>query len=356
MAAEPFRSDETSGVGEGTQALIRTMRLGFFCLQGLMVVLTVAYLLSGQFIVGPDEQAFVLQFGAVAGQKGEQVVESGKWHWAWPKPVDRVVRVPVGQSRTITSTQFWYEEENTILAKSTQSTPPPDGPLRAGQDGYLLTGDSNICHSRWSLTYMISDPIAYYHRYAEPEEATRRALDNAVLKEVAGQSVDTVLYGRSEQLRIRVEERVKKLVDELDIGVEVRLVTYDRKIPPRATIAAFNQVIEAGMERSQKVSQARKERNEILQKARGEAASLRAEALSYKKRVVAAVEADAVYFGRILEQYRKAPSTMLLTLYTNTLRNVLGRSVNYINRVDPGDEVRVLIGERGPAAAAADEQ
>ena len=84
-----------------------------------MYALFVVYLLSGQFIVGPDEQAFVLRFGRLVGDEGEQIIEAGRWHWAFPKPVDKVVRIPVRQARTVRTDHFWVTQmiRNTSLLK-----------------------------------------------------------------------------------------------------------------------------------------------------------------------------------------------------------------------------------------------
>ena len=342
---QPIIEPDTQAGDEGTQALMQSLQLGFLLLKGIMALLLVIYVFSGMFVVRADEQAFVLRFGKIAGAPGKQVLNSGGWYWTWPKPIARVIRVKVKQSKTVNLNVFWYKETANVLNQN-KNQPPPDGPLVPGTGGYLITGDSNIIHTKWTLTYQISDPIAWYLNYANKEEAIRDALSNAVLKQVAGTKVDDTLYGNAEDLRIRVQEEVTRIAHDMNIGIHVRLVTYDRRTPPQSTIAAFNKVVEANQIKSKKINDAMKKHNRIVRDAKGQAAGMVAEAESYRKSVVASVAADQLYFKEILKKYRQAPETMLLSLYSNTLMKVLTNCRKYIVKSGPTDEIRLLLSKR----------
>ena len=98
---------------DGQKSLQKTLRLGYISLKVATLILLISYLLSGVFVVNPDENVIILRFGRVVGKtKDQQVITSGRCHWAWPKPIDEIVRVPVKRVRTIHSNYFWYNRDS----------------------------------------------------------------------------------------------------------------------------------------------------------------------------------------------------------------------------------------------------
>lgn len=382
MESEPLQSLPSPKVGEGALALMRTLRVGFACLGGLIVLLVVCYLFSGVFVVQQNEEAFILRFGKIVGKtKDEQIIRSGTWHWAWPRPIDEVVIRPVNEVRTITTTRFWYYEPE--LGPGGQRRPPePSQPLVPGRDYYLLTSDENILHTKWSLTYVVTDLIDYYSNYAYSgriealpglpapsaqvtkqvqqllsrqdvqagvDEVIRKEFQNVILKAIASTPIDAALYN-SDALRIRVEDETKRRIARLGAGVTVQTVRYDQKQPPPATKAAFVEVSEAENEKGTRIQQANAYANERRQQANGQRARLLADAHSYRQRVVADVKADAAYFQQVVGAYRRAPETMLMSLLAETLATVLKAVQSKWILHAPGDEgqqeIRLKLGPR----------
>ena len=93
----------------GYEALADALRVSFRVLRWVMVILLVAYIGSGVFIVGQHEKAFVLLFGRIAGTATERVKEPGL-HWTLPKPFAEIVRIPVTRVQAVETDSFWYEE------------------------------------------------------------------------------------------------------------------------------------------------------------------------------------------------------------------------------------------------------
>src|SRR4030043_419472 len=74
-------------VGEfdaGNKSLADALRISFFVLNIIMVVLVILFFGSGVFTVGPDERAMVLRFGKIRGDTTEERVLSPGLHWAIP--------------------------------------------------------------------------------------------------------------------------------------------------------------------------------------------------------------------------------------------------------------------------------
>lgn len=86
-----------------TRALSDALSSSFKIIKVLMVVLVVIFLGSGIFTVEPNEVAVVLRFGKPLGSGPDQVLQQGL-HWSFPSPIDEIVTVPIGETRSVTAT------------------------------------------------------------------------------------------------------------------------------------------------------------------------------------------------------------------------------------------------------------
>lgn len=346
MNTDPIQIPPESNGDEGTQALVGTLRLGFLSLRMIMGVLAVIYIFSGMFILPETKQAYVLRFGKIVtnADGSNKLYRSGSWHFAFPLPIDRVVPIDVGTSmRAETGDDFWYKDTSGMLSDpAQQQADDPSAKLTVGTDYYALTGDYNIIHTRWSMDYTVTDPIAYHTLYVDPKAAITKALDNAVLKALARTKIDDALYAGSETLRSQVLDEAKKIVGGLHIGIEVKTVNLDRKQPPKATIGAFNQVTSAEQISSRRTSEAGSYAEKRIREATGHASRLESEALGYKKQVVSSVAADANYFTELLADPGSDPSSIVLALYNKTLSNLIHNS-KAIYVLKPGQEIRIML-------------
>jgi len=335
------RSEDDAGCHAGLAAVSRSLRFAMTLLLVLMGGLLCWYLLfGGYFTVGPQENVLVFRFGRPVGCFKEG------WHWVFPQPVHELVRVPVSQ-RTLEIGGFWPSE---LAVMAATPEPPKGGPLKPGADGYLLTGDANIVHTHWTITYHVADPETYYRSVLcpsdprkpdeslrdpvtgtefgprGPETMLRRLLENAVLHEAAGQTVETLLYRDSAAFNRQVALRLARLVQEAGLGVEVDAVVLTDKSPPAMVMDSFQQVIGAMQESQNEILRARREATTIRGEAVAEAARLQSEAESYRKRAIADISAENAYFRRILGEFRANPETVLFALYADTLAGVLPKA------------------------------
>src|SRR5215468_8513217 len=102
-ASDPNRGLPPPGdaLDPANQSLADALRKSFAVLKALMLVLVVAYVLSGWFRVQPGEVGFVVRMGRVIGIGNDRVLKPG-WHWSFPYPIDQVVTVATQQERTQT--------------------------------------------------------------------------------------------------------------------------------------------------------------------------------------------------------------------------------------------------------------
>src|SRR5438105_363165 len=155
--SDPSMLPETP-VDAGSQALSEALRSSFAIVKILMVILVVVFLGSGFFKVNPQEQAIILRFGKPMGKGARALLGPGP-HWSFPYPIDEYVKVSVSGIQKVTSTAGWYA--TTPEMELAGAEPPAGGTLNPAVDGYALTADGNIVHTRATLTYRISDPVRY---------------------------------------------------------------------------------------------------------------------------------------------------------------------------------------------------
>src|SRR5258706_4674894 len=108
----------------GSQALSEALRSGFAIIQFVMVGLVLLFVFSGFFTVGTQETAVILRLGRPVGT-GDKVLLGPGAHWAFPAPIDEVVRIPVSQLQTVVSTIGWYATSAAKRHPAWKSPPVP---------------------------------------------------------------------------------------------------------------------------------------------------------------------------------------------------------------------------------------
>jgi len=153
-------------VGAGARAFVQSLRVLFFVLRILIVVVLGWLVFGGFFYVKEDEEAMVFRFGELVTRDGSKILTSGKWYWAWPYPIEAVKRIQAQRSVTLETTQFWPKiQPNKVEGQSEEAPADPGDPsaaLKPGEGGYLVTGDANIMHMIWTITYRVTDAERYY--------------------------------------------------------------------------------------------------------------------------------------------------------------------------------------------------
>jgi membrane protease subunit HflK len=90
----------------GSQALSEALRSSFFIVKLVMIVLVALFLCSGLFMVGPQQRAIILRLGAPLHEGTAALLGPGL-HWAFPPPIDEVVKIPFTEIQTVKSTVGW---------------------------------------------------------------------------------------------------------------------------------------------------------------------------------------------------------------------------------------------------------
>lgn len=307
----------------GSQALSDALRSSFNIVKVIMVGLVVVFLFSGFFVVGPQEKAIVLRFGVPVGGGDGKLLGPGP-HWAFPPPIDEVVRIPVGQVQSVSSTVGWYG--TTAANEAAGTEPPPAESLQPVADGYLLTGDVNIIHARATLRFRIAEPgLRYMLQFASASNLVQSAFDNALLFAAARYKVDDALTRDQAGFREAARHRLQELVEQQELGITELQIDNAQVIPPRQLKDAFARVSEAEVRRSKELNDARSYENQTLSKAKADAEARKNVGETERTRLVEFVAADVERFTNNLPAWRanrdlfvqQRQAEVLRTIYTN---------------------------------------
>ena len=345
------------GEDAGTQALAGALKSSFAIVKVIMAGLLVVFLFSGFFVVGPQEKAVILRFGVPAGGGDGKLLGPGP-HWAFPPPIDEVVRIPVGQVLNLNSTIGWYPTTAAMEAAGTE--PEPGESLRPAVDGYLLTGDENIVHLRATLRYRIAEPgLRYALDFANASNVVQNAFNNALLFAAARYMVDDALTRDQAGFRETARSRFEQLVVRHNLGITEIQIDNMQVIPPRQLKEAFSRVTEAEVRRAKELNDARSYENQTISRARAEAESRKNLGEAERTRLVEFVAAEVERFTNNLPAWRanrdlftqQRQSEVLRIIYTNVQEKVVAPQ----RGAGAGRELRLQINREPPKPKVLDQ-
>ena len=269
------------------------------------------WLLSGIYIINPDEQGVVLRFGQYNRTEGPGP------HYAWPVPIESVYKPQV--------TQVLRSEGG--FRSVGQAATFQQGQLRTiPEEASMLTGDENIVNVQFSVQYKINDPVQYMFNVSAPTALVRNAAEAAMREVIGNSQIDSAITDGKLQIQSEATQLLQTILDRYGAGIRVLAVQLQDVHPPREVIDAFKDVASAREDKSRIINEAEAYRNELLPKARGQAAALRNEAQAYTATRVRAAEGEAARFDALRVEYEKAPKVTEQRLYYEAVEEILAAS------------------------------
>jgi membrane protease subunit HflK len=298
------RHDAPETRDAGSQALAEALGSSFTIVKIVMFLMVIAFLGSGFFQVGPQEKAVILRFGKPVGE-GEKMLLSAGLHWSLPYPIDEVVRIPITQIQTVTSDNGWYftTPEEELSGEGLDSATP----INPAIDGYVLTADTNIVHTKVTLSYHVTDPIKYIFNFENASNAVQNAVDNALLFTAAQFKADDILINDVQGFQEAVQQRVSDLIEKQNLGIAIDQCPV-RSVAPRQLADVFGQVTIAREARHRTIDEAHTYENQATNTASASAANIVNQAQASKTRYVDSLTAEAKRFNDLLPKYESNPS------------------------------------------------
>jgi membrane protease subunit HflK len=263
-----------------------------------------AWAWQGAFTLKPGEAAVLL----LLGRHHETITVEG-FHWRLPEPL---------LSRTVVNMTELRNEDFGFRGRET-----PETPLEKLHEASMQTRDNNIVRLSFTVQYTVKDPFDARFRLRDAASVVRDAAQAAMREVVGRTTVDGVLRDQKALVTTEAERLLQQILDSYASGLEVTEVQLQDVQPPAQVRAAFDDVVAANQDASRLVNEAEGHRNEVLPKARAEAAEILAQAQAYRETEVAAATGAAQRFRAIASEFRKAPEVTRTRLYLETMEQVL---------------------------------
>ena len=158
----------------------------------------------------------------------------------------------------------------------------------------------------------------------KPDQIVQFVAQTAMGEIVGKAKMDFVLYEGGEQIAKSAEKLMQEMLDRYETGVFVQKVALQSVQPPDKVQAAFDDAVKAGQDRDRFRNEGQAYANDVVPRARGNAARLLEEANGYLASVVQKAEGDASRFRQVLTEYAKAPAVTRERLYIDMMQSVLG--------------------------------
>jgi modulator of FtsH protease HflK len=268
------------------------------------------YLLSGITIVRSDEVAVILRWGRLVGDTpGLQQHGSGLL-FSFPRPIDRVVRVPIKHVSEISVTAL----------DSSQATSVFD-PVRVG---YALTGDQNVVLVNMMARYRIRDPAEWAFYGPNSEKVLRVEITSAMVRSLGEMGVDHVLADGRRELVAIATRRAQAGLDAAHSGLEISSLELTRLAPPAALASDFDAVQSAfiGAETAKKEAQAFAET--AIPEAQSSADSSVQAARADSAGAISLARGNSEAFLALAKQYKANAAVVRERLYRDAVEKAIG--------------------------------
>jgi len=272
-----------------------------------IVIVGIIWLASGLYRVLPDEQGVVLRFG-----KFVKTTQPGL-NYHIPIPIENVQTPKVTKVNRM-DIGFRSERDSGFTSGGVADVP---------EESLMLTGDENIVNIDFSVFWVIKDAGKFLFKIQDPQGTVKAAAETAMREVIAKSKIQPILTEGRAKIEIETQEIIQSILDEYNSGIQVTQVQTQKADPPDQVIDAFRdvQAARADMERSKNEAEAYA--NDVIPRARGEAAKILQAAEAYKKEVVAKAEGEASRFVSIYNEYAKAKQVTQERMYLETMEKVL---------------------------------
>lgn len=247
------------------------------------------WLLSGVYVVQPNETAVVTTFGAYSRS------ETSGLRYHLPAPFEAVEKVSVTSLNRLD------------VGGAAEASVP--------QESLMLTGDENIVDLQFSVQWRVKNAADYVFKLADRDDVVKSVAESAMREVVGKTPLSPILSTGRGQVQTQARDLMQRILDSYSSGIEVVDVQIRNSQPPAQVIAAYRDLQKAEQDQQSSINEAN-----------AEAAKLRQGAQAYREQIVREAEGESARFSQVYEQYKLAPAVTRDRLYIETMQRVLAKS------------------------------
>lgn len=309
------------------------LRLGNFKLPGALIFigLIAVWLLTGFYIVGPDEQGIVLRFGRL-----DRVTTSGL-NYRFPFPIESVYTPKVTEVKRLE------------IGFRTVDPGPPARYQDRTRESRMLTGDENIVDVDFIVQYRIADAAKFLFNVRNAETTMGHAAEAAIRQVVGSKPIDEALTTGKGVIQQETMKEIQRILDKYGSGLRVVAVQLQDVNPPKEVIGAFKDVASAREDKNRMINEAQGYQNQIIPETRGRVAQILFQAEAYRETKIRQARGDADRFLAMLKEYKKAPKITRKRLYLEMMQDVMPTVDKIILDDKSGSNVLPILSLEGAA-------
>lgn len=285
----------------------------------MVAIIAVLWIGSGIYRVNSDELGVVLRFG----EYNRTTTPGLNYHL--PYPVEQVMIPSVTSVNRVEIGYRGSAQENPNVRTARFAGATSDMASPQNREGLMLTEDRNIVDIDFEVQWKIDAgaPQKFLFNMRDPEQSIKAVAESAMREVIGRNTLDDVLTTAQSQIAEDTKGIMQEIFNDYDAGIEIIAVNLSRPDVPQPVIDEFQDVKRAEQDKETAESVAEGYRNELLPKAKGEAAQMEQEALAYKAKVIADAEGDVARFNQIYAQYSQAKDVTKRRLYLETMEEVM---------------------------------
>ncbi|MBF0429546.1 MAG: FtsH protease activity modulator HflK [Magnetococcales bacterium] len=282
----------------------------------LLVIALAIWMATGIYVVGPDENGVVLRFGRHVETTGPGP------HWRLPYPIATVLLPKVTKVERI---EIGYRSRSRTEGRASGDDIDVPG------ESLMLTGDENIIDIDMSVQYRIKDNGAANFLFnlrnptSDRHKTVRDAAESTIRQVIGRNEIDSALTAGKEKIQADAKNTMQKILDSYNSGILIVTVQLQKVSPPPEVVHAFKDVASAREDRERAVNEAQGYANDILPKAKGEAAKQIQEAEAYRTAKVTRAQGDVHRFLALLKEYEKSKQVTETRLYLESMEEITSR-------------------------------
>ena len=285
------------------------------------------WVLSGIYLVKPDQQAVETMFGKVLTPR----VMPGL-HYAWPWPIESVTKLKVMQLQRLV---VGGDLPDSVLGRTQ--------PLAS----QFISGDQNIINMRVVVQYSVGVPADYLFQTQDVGKAVGAAVEAELARRIAHRTVDAVLTTEKAAIQEEVRAAAQRRINDYHTGVQLSTINIESVTPPPEAADSFRDVASARADAERVVNESQGYANDLIPKSRGEAQQMLEAAAAFKERKVNEASGDASRFTQVAAEYEKAALVTGERLYMETMEQILPKIKKLI--VDKNGNLDLTIIRKGDA-------
>ena len=308
------------------EALLSSVMLYFKWIVGLAVVMI---FLSGIYQVDSKEIALVFRFGRLCGSNPESRIKHPGLHFSFPYLIDDVIKIPVGKVQDYAVVAH-YHVNNTITSG-------------VRDNGYVITGDSNIVHIKTVVKYRITDPVSLVVNHPAVTPLIDGIIASYTTDLVSRLGVDDILTTGKAVLARELQELAQKELDRVNAGIKITSIEFTNILPPNEIRSEFEAVNAAKIEKETIVQRSKDMESRQILDAESKAEALIQNAHKQRSEKIAQARDRMAEFEGMYHQYTESPEVIKDSIFRSRVANIINKMGTTIVTPDKGKTPGIIL-------------